>query len=71
MDSMKKCFRDPSDLPLILKIDQMMEVLDIGRNTAYELVRSGRIYSVRIGNQIRIPKQAILDFIGPGEDMGA
>ncbi len=71
MDANKNSFRDPSDLPLILKIDDMMEVLDIGRNTAYELIRSGRVYSIRVGNQIRIPKQALLDFIEPSEDVGA
>lgn len=61
-----------NDLPLILKIDDLMEILEIGRNTAYELIRSGRVYSIRVGNQIRIPKQAVLTFLAaPGENVGA
>lgn len=40
-----------------------MPVLDIGRNTAYELVRSGQIRSIRVGRQIQIPKKALLEFL--------
>ena len=51
------------DLPLTLHVEDLMPVLDIGRNTAYELVRSGQIRSVRVGRQIRIPKEALLEFL--------
>ncbi len=40
-----------------------MPVLGIGRNTAYELVRSGQIRSVRIGRQIRVPKEAVINYL--------
>ena len=40
-----------------------MPILNIGRNTAYELVRSGKIRSIRIGRQLRIPKDAIRDYL--------
>ena len=40
-----------------------MPVLDIGRNTAYELVRSGQIRSIRIGRQLRIPRDAVVEFL--------
>ena len=56
-------FRSFDDLPLVLRVDDLMPVLDIGRNTAYELVRSGQIRSVRIGRKLRIPKQAVEDFL--------
>ena len=32
-------------------------------DTAYELIRSGQIRSVRIGRQIRIPREALLEFL--------
>ena len=32
-------------------------------DTAYELIRSGQIRSVRIGRQIRIPRDALLEFL--------
>ena len=56
-------YRSIEDLPLVLMIDDLMAVLNIGRNSAYELVRSGQIRSFRIGTQIRIPRQAVVDFL--------
>ena len=60
---MENKYRDLSDLPLILRVEDLMPILDIGRNTAYELIRSGQIRSVRIGRQIRIPRDALLEFL--------
>ena len=51
------------ELPLTLRVDDLMPILGIGRNTAYELVRSGKIRSIRIGRQLRIPKDAIQDYL--------
>ena len=56
-------FRSLDDLPLVLRVDDLMPVLDIGRNTAYELIRSGQIRSVRVGRKLRIPKQAVEEFL--------
>ena len=57
-----KC-RDLSDLPMTLRVGNLMPILGIGRNTAYELIRSGQIRSVRVGRQIRIPREALLEFL--------
>lgn len=46
-------------LPIFLTIDDLMALLNIGRNSAYDLIRSGQIYSLRVGRQIRIPKESI------------
>lgn len=51
------------ELPLTLRVEDLMPILGIGRNTAYELVRSGQIFSVKIGRQLRIPKQALIDYL--------
>lgn len=53
-----------SDLPLVLSVNDLARVLGIGKNTAYDLVRSGRIKSLRVGHQIRIAKSALRDFLG-------
>ena len=60
-------FRSYDELPLLLKVEDLMPVLGIGRNTAYELVRTGQIFSIRIGRQLRIPKQALIDFVNKGQ----
>jgi excisionase family DNA binding protein len=38
-------------------------MLKIGRNTAYELVRANIIASVRVGRNIRIPKDEIIAYL--------
>lgn len=55
-------YQNYDDLPLCLSVKQVAEVLGVGRNTAYELVRSGQIQSIRTGRQIRIPKDAVIAF---------
>lgn len=54
------------DLPLTLRVEDLMPILKIGRNTAYELVRSGQIRSIRIGRQLRIPKDAVQEYLSRG-----
>ena len=56
-------YRSFDELPLTLRVGDLMPILGIGRNTAYELVRSGKIRSIRIGRQLRIPKDAIQDYL--------
>lgn len=58
-----------NEIPLVMKVEDLMPILHIGRNTAYELVRSGQIRCLRIGGKtIRIPRDAVLDFInGTGQ----
>ena len=60
---MENKYRDLRDLPMILRGEALMPILGIGRNTAYERIRSGQIRSVRIGRQIRIPREALLEFL--------
>lgn len=60
---MENKYRSFDELPLTLKVEDLMPVLGIGRNTAYELVRSGKIKGIRIGKQIRIPKEEVRRFL--------
>ena len=55
-------YRSYDELPLTLRVEDLMPILDIGRNTAYELVRCGTIRSIRIGKQLRIPKDALVEY---------
>lgn len=36
---MENKYRDLSDLPMTLRVEDLMPILGIGRNTAYELIR--------------------------------
>ena len=50
-------------LPLVLTVGQLAAVLGVGINSAYEMVRSEKIRSVRIGRQYKIPKKALEDYL--------
>lgn len=50
-------------LPLVLKVEDLMPILAIGRNMAYELVRSGQIGSIRVGRSYRIPVNALEEYL--------
>ena len=65
---MKTEYNFLDELPLVLRVEDLMPILDIGRNTAYELVRSGRIRSVKVGRQIRVPRDAVVEFLNGEKD---
>ncbi len=52
------------ELPVVLTISEVAPLLNVGRNTVTELVRSGQIKSIRIGAQYRIPKHEIRQYLG-------
>lgn len=49
------------ELPDLCTPEQARAFLQVGRNTVYELVKSGVIESVKFGRLIRIPKRALLE----------
>lgn len=51
------------DIPLVLSVEDLMPILRIGRNTAYDLVRSGQIDSFKLGVKYRISKQALMEYL--------
>ena len=61
--TMDENVKDISTLPLILTVEDLTKVFTIGKNTAYKLIRSGAIYSVRVGRNYRIPRDAITEFL--------
>ncbi len=49
--------------PDVLSVKQLCEILDIGKNTAYRLLQSGEIKSIKIGKVYKIPKKSLKDYI--------
>ena len=47
----------------VLTVKEVCTILRISRNTAYELVRAGKIRCVKVGNRYRIPKSEIARFL--------
>jgi putative molybdopterin biosynthesis protein len=52
----------PSEL---LTVRELQQLLKIGRNKVYELLRSGEIPCVRLGKQIRIRRVDVEVYIKP------
>ena len=46
-----------------LKVEELASALDIGKTSAYRLVRSGAIRHTRIGRLIRIPADAVDEYL--------
>jgi excisionase family DNA binding protein len=49
--------------PDVVTVCELAKMLNVGRNTAYELVSSGQIVSIKVKTQIRIPKKNIIRYI--------
>lgn len=56
-------YHDYDSLPLVLTVADICKVLDISRNTAYQMVNSGAIKAIRVSKQIRIPKDALIEYL--------
>ncbi len=52
-----------SEYPDVITVEQLMEMLHIGKNAAYSLLKSGEIRTIRIGRRYIIPKQSIITYI--------
>ena len=51
------------DIPLIMTVEDLMPILLIGRSTAYKLVRSGKLKTFRVEKQIRITRDALIEYL--------
>ena len=49
--------------PLLLTPEEVAEVLRVGRSRVYDLMRSHRLVSVKIGGSRRVPIAAVEKFI--------
>jgi len=52
-----------NDLPLVLKIPDLMRVLSISRTLAYEVIHRQGFPAVRIGRTVRIPRDALMKWL--------
>lgn len=51
------------EYPDVITIKELMEILGIGRNKAYELLKSGKIVSFKEGKKYIIPKKSVLIYL--------
>ena len=53
-----------SNYPDVVSVQDVQTMLYIGRNSAYALLQSGAIATVRVGKRYIIPKASVIDFLG-------
>lgn len=61
---MGKNLYSQQEIPAILDVPALASFLGIGRNSAYALIRSGQVEALHIGRKIRIPRHAVLSYLG-------
>lgn len=49
--------------PDLMTVKDIQDILHIGRSTAYKLLQSGKLNSIRIGSIYRIPKAYLSEYI--------
>lgn len=51
------------EFPDVITVDDLQKMLNIGRNSAYEILKSGVIKTIKVGKKYIIPKQSVINFI--------
>ena len=51
------------DDPEVLTVPEAAKLLRTGKNKAYELVREGRLRTVKVGGKILVPKLRLIEFL--------
>ena len=64
MDSLNSI--ELKDLPPVLKVRELAQILSIADNTAYALEHSGRMRSIRLRRSYRIPRDAVVEYLMDG-----
>lgn len=47
----------------VLTFEETRKILQIGKHTCYDLLRTKQIYSKKIGGKYRVPKAEIIKFL--------
>ena len=54
---------DTNDATLLLKVKEAATELRIGKNAAYELIRTGELPHVLVGKSIRVPREDLESYV--------
>ena len=47
----------------MVSIDELCEMLTIGKNTAYSLLKSNQIHAFKIGRIWKIPRESVSEYV--------
>jgi excisionase family DNA binding protein len=49
--------------PALLRVEEAARILALGRSKTYELIARGELPSVRIGRAVRVPRNALQEWL--------
>lgn len=52
-------------LPLVLTVEELAELLHLGKASTYNLIHSGQVRCVKSGNKYIIPKSSVVEYLTP------
>ncbi len=55
--------RKEDQMPIVLTPAEVMDILDVGKNTMYRLLNTGELRAVRIGRSWRITGDALEEYL--------
>lgn len=55
--------RKEDQMPIVLTPAEVMDILDVGKNTMYRLLNTGELRAVRIGRSWRITGNALEEYL--------
>lgn len=51
------------DYPDVLSVDELQNLLRIGRSATYKLLKEQKIKTLKVGNRYIIPKKSVIDYL--------
>lgn len=51
------------EYPEVVNVDQVCQMLRIGKRKAYQLVHEGKLYRLPCGYKVLISKNSVIDFV--------
>ena len=54
----------------LITLEEFMDMLIIGRTTAYQLLNSGEIKAFRIGRYWKIPRASVTEYVSRKSNLG-
>lgn len=59
-------YKDFDSMPLVIEVRDVSDTLKIGRNKAYELLATGKLSAIKVGNHYKILRDSFIEFLKSG-----
>jgi excisionase family DNA binding protein len=56
-----------SEYPAVVQVEDIQNMLCIGRNVAYRILKEGKIKTIKVGKRYIIPKKSVIEFLESAE----